>query len=313
MQGLLPNSRMIQGIFDDENPQTRRRWDTPDATWDPARNTDAFVAAMPAWRAHGLLAFTLGMQGGNPEGYSQQQLWLNSAYRADGSLKRPYLDRLAKILNEADRLGMVCILSLFYFGQDQTLQDEAAVIRALDNTIDWLGERGDRHVIIEVANECDHPKYVHDILRPDRIHTLISRVKDRSQNTLYAGTSFCGGVLPSPQILQESDLIFIHGNGVHDPEKLRELIRKVRLSDHYRNQPVVINEDDHFNFQQAENNFLAATDEKVSWGYFDYRIKGETALEQGYQSLPCDWGISSPRKKAFFKLLSNLTRENPKK
>ena len=48
IEGLLLNSRMVQGIFDDLNPETRSRWAYPDTTrWDPDRNTREFVAAMP--------------------------------------------------------------------------------------------------------------------------------------------------------------------------------------------------------------------------------------------------------------------------
>ncbi len=70
LEGLLMNARLVQGIFDDLNPQTRSRWDYPDGPWDPERNTGEFVAAMPRWRSHGLLGFTINLQGGSPEGYS---------------------------------------------------------------------------------------------------------------------------------------------------------------------------------------------------------------------------------------------------
>src|SRR3954452_16236999 len=50
VEGLLFNSRMVQGIFDDRNPATRHNWDYPDGPWDADRNTREFVAAMPSWR-----------------------------------------------------------------------------------------------------------------------------------------------------------------------------------------------------------------------------------------------------------------------
>src|SRR5438093_4425416 len=60
IEGLLLNSRMVQGIFDDLNPETRRRWAYPDTgLWDPERNTREFIGALPEWRRHGLLAFTI--------------------------------------------------------------------------------------------------------------------------------------------------------------------------------------------------------------------------------------------------------------
>jgi hypothetical protein len=69
IEGLLMNSRMVQGIFDDLNPATRDMWVYPDTErWDPDRNTREFVAAMPEWRRHGLLAFAINLQGGQPTG-----------------------------------------------------------------------------------------------------------------------------------------------------------------------------------------------------------------------------------------------------
>ena len=118
IEGLLMNSRMVQGIFDDLNPQTRSMWDYPDGPWDPDRNTREFIEQMPVWRRHGLLSFTINLQGGSPHGYSREQPWINSAFDfADGSLREAYMARLAKILDRADELGMAPIVGLFYFGQ----------------------------------------------------------------------------------------------------------------------------------------------------------------------------------------------------
>lgn len=97
VEGLLPNSRMVQGIFDDLNPNTRHQWAYSDTRrWDPDRNTDEFIRAMPEWKKHGLLAFTLNLQGGSPQGYSQAQLWHNSALTATGALRKDYRRRLEK-------------------------------------------------------------------------------------------------------------------------------------------------------------------------------------------------------------------------
>jgi hypothetical protein len=81
---------------------------------------------MPDWRAHGLLAFTLCLQGGSPQGYSNKQPWHNSAFESDGSLRPDYMARAERILRRADELGMVVILGCYYFGQDERLKDEAA-------------------------------------------------------------------------------------------------------------------------------------------------------------------------------------------
>jgi hypothetical protein len=69
VEGLLMNVRAVQGIFDDLNPDTVSRWKYPDTgKWDPERNTSEFIAAMPEWKAHGVLGFTINLQGGTPGG-----------------------------------------------------------------------------------------------------------------------------------------------------------------------------------------------------------------------------------------------------
>src|SRR3954469_3496883 len=112
VEGLLLNSRMVQGIFDDLNPETRATWAYPDTgRWDPERNTREFLAAMPEWRRHGLLAFTINLQGGSPQGYSKgRQPWHNPAITPDGDPRPESMDRLGRILDRADELGMVAIL-----------------------------------------------------------------------------------------------------------------------------------------------------------------------------------------------------------
>jgi hypothetical protein len=310
IEGLLFNSRMVQGIFDDLNPQTRGLWAYPDTgVWDPARNTREFVAAMPEWRRRGLLAFTINLQGGSPQGYSKDQPWHNSALTEDGALRPDYMARLERILDRADELGMVAILGIFYFGQDQRLKDEAAVVRALDAAVEWVLERDHRNVLIEVNNECN-VRYDHAILQPERVHELIERVKahTRAGRRLLVSTSYGGGTVPRENVVRAADFLLLHGNGVSDPERLAAMVRQTRRVPGYRPMPILFNEDDHFDFDKPHHNLAAAVGEYASWGYFDYRMKGE-GFEAGYQSVPVDWGISSDRKRAFFAKLREITGE----
>ena len=310
IEGLLMNSRMVQGIFDDLNPQTAGQWAYADTgKWDAERNTREFIAAMPSWRAHGLLAFTINLQGGSPQGYSKDQPWHNSAINDDGSLRPEYLRRLEKIIDRADDLGMVVILGYFYFGQDERLKDEAAVIKATDNATRWVLGNGWRNVIIEVNNECD-VAYNHAILKPDRVHELIEFARNTSVGgrRLLVGTSYGGGTIPGENVARQSDFILIHGNGVAEPERIKDMVRKTRAVAGYRGQPILFNEDDHFNFEQPTNNFVAAVSEYASWGYFDFRMKDE-GFDEGYQSVPVKWTISSARKRGFFDLLAEIVGE----
>jgi len=308
IEGLLFNSRMVQGIFDDLNPETASRWVYPDTRkWDPERNTREFVLNMKKWSDYGLLSFTINLQGGSPTGYSEEQPWHNSAYNEDGSLRPDYMARLQKILDHADELGMVPILGLFYFGQDQRLKDEAAIRNAIDNVLNWLFVRNYKNILIEINNECN-VKYDHEVLKPERVHELIELVKQKSRNgfRFYAGTSYGGGFIPLPNVVKSSDFILLHGNGVSNPDNILAMVNKTRNVAGYTPKPILFNEDDHYEFDKEWNNFIAAIKGYASWGYFDYRMKGEP-FEAGYQSVPVDWGINSDRKKAFFNLLKEIT------
>lgn len=313
IEGLLLNARMVQGVFDDLNPETRSMFAYPDGPFDAERNTREFVAAMPSWRSAGLLAFTVNFQGGSPQGYSSEQRWHNSAFEADGHLRPDYAARMARIVERADELGMVVILGFFYFGQDQRLTDEAAVVAAVANATEWLMGRGYRNVIVEIANEIDVPRYTHQILKPDRCHELIEvvqrlsagRVANRA-GRLLVGTSYRGGSIPRPNVVGVADVLFLHGNHIDDAAEIRLMVRETRALPDYRGQPIVFNEDDHFDFDRDDSNFMAAVAEGASWGLFDYRLPGE-GPECGFQSVPVDWRINTPRKRAFFNLVAEMT------
>ncbi|GAB2992258.1 hypothetical protein GCM10027284_06290 [Cyclobacterium sediminis] len=308
IEGLLMNARLVQGVFDDLNPETVDRWKYPDTgKWDANRNTDEFVANMAHWKAHGMLSFTINLQGGSPEGYSKVQPWHNSAFTASGELRPAYMARLEKILDEAERLEMVPILGLFYFGQDHRLENEVAVTKAVDNAINWLHDHKYKNVLIEINNECN-VRYTHKILQPERIHELIVRAKSIERNGFryYVSTSYGGGFIPLPNVVKAADFILIHGNGVAEPEKIVEMVAQTKSVEGYQKMPIIFNEDDHFDFDKDFNNLIASVSTYASWGYFDFRKKGE-AFEEGYQSVPVDWSISSERKKGFFNLLKEIT------
>jgi len=76
------------------------------------------------------------------------------------------------------------------------------------------------------------------------------------------------------------------------------MIAKTRATVGYRPMPVLINEDDHFRFDDADNHMVAALGAYVSWGYFD---------PEGYQCPPVSWGIDTDRKRAFFRKLADVT------
>jgi hypothetical protein len=315
IEGLLFNSRMANAIADDENPFTRGAWAYSDGDWDAERSTREFIAALPSYRAHGLLAVCLNLQGGSPQGYSWHQPWKICGFTADGALKPAWAARLEKVVNASDGLGMAVILGLFYGKQSGTLKDEGAVKAAVTNTVDWLTERGATNVLLEIGNEVDLENvFAHPIIAADRCHELIELAKRRSQGKLLVSTSLIGHEEPPAAIVAAADFLLPHGNRIHgpagplqpSPHGIRLQVLNWRGSRSYRGQPIVYNEDDHFDFDRPDNHFVAAVESGASWGFFDYRMSRER-FEDGFQSLPVDWTIASARKRGFFGLLKEIT------
>jgi hypothetical protein len=217
------------------------------------------------------------------------------------------MERLELILAEADRLGMVPMLCVFYFGQDQHFTNDDAIRAALRNTIAWLHRGGYRNVLIEIANECNNAKYDQPILKPDRIVELfeVARAEFRAGKFAYPlGVSFNGGGIPPAHVVAVSDYLLLHGNGVKDPRRLAEMVQQTRKIATYRPMPILVNEDDHFDFDKPVNNMLETVRNGASWGLMDI---GDNNYTDGYQSPPVNWGINTERKRQFFALLKTVT------
>lgn len=317
VEGLLFTSRMVNCIIDDQNSSTRGMWAYRDGPWDPERNTNEFIANLPHYRASGLSAISFNIQGGSLMGYGWHQPWLTSGYAPEGTLRPDYRARLIRVLDAADAAGMVVNLGLFYVNSRPPLADETAVIRATDEVCDLVCQGGYTNVIIEVGNEVDMSNWAYDIIKPPRSHELVERIQTRSigrvkskAGRLLVSTSFVTPPALPERLLRVADYILYHGNSLDTPQAVHERARQIRGARGYHGQPLLINEDDHFDFDKTENNMLAAVEEYSGWGYFDYRQIREH-FEDGYQSLPVDWGINSKRKKAFFGLLAQITGMPP--
>ena len=317
IEGQLFTSRMVNCIVNDQNPETRGMWAYADGPWDPERNTNEFIAMLPVYLSHGLTSIAFNIQGGSPMGYGWHQPWHTSGYTPSGHLLPDYRARLVRVLDAADKAGMVVVLGYFYISATPALTDEAAVIRAVDEVTDIVCSGGYTNVMIEIGNEADIPRWAYDIIKPSRGHELIQRVQARSTGKvnnaagrLLVSTSFATGVAFPEKLLQTADYVLYHGNALGTPDAVRARAKSIRAMPGYRGQPLLINEDDHFDFDKRDNNMLAALQEYSGWGYFDYR-QIRDRFEDGYQSLPVDWGINSGRKKGFFKLLADVTGSTP--
>ena len=326
VEGLLFNNRVVQAIFDDENPDTAGQWVYPDTgVWDPERNLAEFCAALPSYKAHGCDAVTINLQGGMPVYKTETvQPWLNSAIDSKGALKPAYMDRLSRLLKAADEAGIIVIVGMYYFGQDKYIEDEEAVKAGVVNATDWLLDTGYENLLIEINNECDIPHYKHAILGAARIHELIALAKSRMsvERRILTSTSFAGGAyhmgfwdngnrdmsdlealdkgIPTNEALEVSDFALVHTNEMN-MANTREVVIRTRAKEAFQAapMPVVINED-----SVAVTNCFAGVEVYAPWGYYD---QGDNNYKDGYQSVPVNWGINTPNKRAFFDAVAEIT------
>ena len=290
-EGLLINSRMVQGISDGFVKFPYK--DTN--KWDPSRNTAEFVANMCNWKSKGMNSFTIGLQGGAPTSNTNSQNYKNSAFEADGSLKSDYMGRLHLVLTESNKLDMIVIVSLFYRSQVSIFKDYSVVLKATLNIIQWLQTNNFTNIIIEPANECEFSEFKKVGLGCD---SHISDLILLAQSYKFpSGNSYKGsGHVPSDKIINASNVILLHGNSMKTDSEYSKQVNAVRKSKSYRGQPIVYNEasTDYKKLDWCIKN-------KVGFGYYD---------QTGFQSPPINWSINTTQKKSFFneiyKIVNNL-------
>lgn len=281
--GLLMNARFIQGIFDDKaDPARFARFGH--AVWDAEDNTDRLIAALPAWYAHGLRAFTVGLQGGGPcftlDDWSSID---NNPFGPDGTiLDAAYAGRLDRLIRAADALGMVVIVSFFYASQAPRLRDGRAVRHAVIRAANFLRDGGYTNVIIEVANEYNLAGFqVHPIIQTtEGIASLIDLARHESGGMLTGSSG--SGNHANREVAEASDIILIHGNGTYR-QQYYSLVQRVQSWG--LNRPIVCNED-----SPRIGNLRVAFQTGTSWGYYSNPTKQEP---------PADWSIM-PGQDAFF-------------
>ena len=273
--GRLMNVRMVNSVFDDENPETRPEGFDPDA------NTSNFIESMNEYKSKGILAFTVNLQGGLP-GYEGA---INTAFRADASLKPDYMKRVSRVIEAADARGMAIILGLFYQRQDQILPNENAVRAATANAAAWVRDKGYTNVMIEIANEYTHGGFNHNIIKEaDGEVELINIVRSAAPNLLVS-TSGIGNCKFHEKLCEAADFILIHGNGC-DPDIYEESVNSFKKY----GKPIVFNEDwcfsdDPRGAPDAAQKVTAAFKAGASWGIMN---------EERNQYYPFTFGIGNP-------------------
>lgn len=339
-EGMLFNVRTVNATFDDtlgkvdwfDDDGSREgngkagygKWTSPVSA---EANTDRYVEGLSDYRDHGVLAVNLCLQGGHPlngmpwieEGAGSagrrpnghRDFYHNSVFEADGSLDPASADRVARVIEACDRLGMVVILQLFYFGQDTVFPDEAAVRAACDSAVDWVCAKGYTNVIVEIANEVMEGHFHHAILKPGRVTELIHRVRDWAKDAhgidLLVTTSEAA-LLSEKQwqedeidvVMSGCDICVIHGGDdvetgrVGDTSQLVDKVKRIRSTEWYaaKPRPIITNE------SQGEAAFDAMVRRGVSFGLHS------TTFQTMY---PPRWGVWENDTLWFFDRVRQLT------
>jgi hypothetical protein len=259
-EGLLLNVRMVNAVFEDRN----------NPSFDPEANADEFIAAIPDYVAHGVRAFTLNLQGGNPGLYLDRKnpglTVLNSAFNPDGSLKTSYMNRVARVIEACDQNGAVVILGLFYFGQDQYLQNETAIRTGVVNAVNWIRANGFTNVLLEVANEYPMSDvYDHPVLYTHTGQVSLLQLAKQTYGGLLISTSSWYSAF-KPAVAAAGDYLLVHQDEVPISEFAAQMA-------YFRSfgKPVVINEDGRVGSAGAQA-AEASVVNGASWGLMHYPI-----------------------------------------
>jgi len=274
--GRLMNVRMVNSVFDDENPQTR-----PEG-FDPEANASNFIGSMDEYKSKGILAFTINLQGGLP-GYEKA---INTAFRPDSSLKPDYMKRVSRVIEAADARGMVIIMGLFYQRQDQILPNEDAVRAATANAAAWVRDKGYTNVMIEIANEYTHGGFDNNIIKNANGEVELINIVRSTAPDLLVSTSGIGDCRFHEKLCEAADFILIHGNGCN-PDIYEERVNSFKKY----GKPIIFNEDwcfsdDPRGVPDAVEKVTAAFKAGASWGIMN---------ERRNQYWPFTFGIGKPK------------------
>lgn len=280
-KGLLMNSRFIQGVFNDQ--VDKKRFDRFGKEFNPDRNTDALISAMPKWYKYGLRAITVGFQGGIPVFTTDVKTIDNNPFGSRGlKLDESYAARMDRIIKAADALGMVVIVNILYWAQTMRLFDGRAVISSLKSAASFLREGNYTNVIIDVANEYNIDLWGDQwLVRSSESMQLLMDIVKKESGGMPVGCSGGGGFI-NPEVAECSDVVLVHGNGLTRGEYYDFICRVLEMTP---DKPVLCNEDSPC-MSRLDVSVLTHT----SWGHYDNFTKQEP---------PCDWGIT-PGQDTFF-------------
>lgn len=286
-KGLLMNARFIQGIFD--NRTDRTRFHRFNKIFDVDINTQDFIDALPQWYQYGLRVVTVGVQGGMPVFTIDVNTIDNNPFGTKGlSFDEAYANRLDRIIRAADEIGMVVIVNILYWAQSLRFESEEAILSALQCFSSWIKKKNYSNVMIDLANEYNIEtwKPLPIIQNPKNMAKLLRLVKEESGGLLVGSSG--GGGLIDQEVVDASDVVLIHGNGLTRGEYYDFVLQVKNMAP---NKPILCNEDSPC-ISRMDIAFLTHT----SWGYYNNFTKQEP---------PCDWSITPGQDFYFARRMAN--------
>lgn len=303
-EGLMMNSRMIQGVFDDANASTVGMWAYPDTgVWDPNRNTMEFISNLSSYTACGINAVTVGLQGGGPiaNDFVHEQPWISTAWGFNGEIDSAWRSRMVAVAQAADAAGLVLIMQGWYQGQSRRVNtSDSAVIKTIDEMIAIVQENQLTNVLVEIANE-DDLKFNQPLLTVEEMARNFAYVQKQSSGGILVSSSYTSHFTPPSDVISGADFALYHCNGLN-PANTTAKVESIMSQPAFeaRPKPVLFNE-----CSTDVDVMNAAITAGAGWGYYD---QGTSDYADGFQSPPVNWRVdASADKIAFFSRVAQVT------
>ena len=243
-RGKLMGIRLSEAVFDGTGLSGR--------AFDPDRNTDRVIQALGLYAEYGIRAITVSLQGSRVDGGSPANIEVGSgavgsgavstgpvqfsAFERDGALKSGWMARLGRLLQAADRKGMVVCVTYFSHGREEMFDSTGAIVAAARNVTDWLIENNFRNVVIDVADSWNGAtgEWGQGNFVPEYISHLVEDVRERFHGADFAlpiGASTDGNMTYPASLAQMCDVVLVRGDGSSPGQKrsrLRELEANLR-------------------------------------------------------------------------------------
>lgn len=286
-EGLLMNVRMVNSVFEERGDKMPAEF----KGFDAEKNTDEFISRIPEYVSSGVNCFTICLQGGAP-GYEGA---VNTAYNPDGSLRKEYMDRVARVIRTADENNAAIILTCFYQRQHShfsALTGKESIKTALKNTVNWIKKNKFRNVIFEVSNEYRHGGYRNWIdgkwIASTKGQVELMQLARSVYPELLIGTSGMGDARLVDSLAMTADYITIHFNST----SLEDYAQKIKDMKKW-GKPVICNEDDKLAAAGASACLLSVLN-GCGWGFMHSRLN--QTIPFGFEGMADDSAVYSMMK-----------------